>query len=123
MHRQSFANHFVGQTSGSVTILFGLAVTVLAFVVGLAIDSARVYDIKARVQGALDAAALASAKLMDKDGITTAEIQIEAENYFQSQLKRLRPAGPDTEPIQGHSGLGHFHGRDACRRSHAFYFR
>lgn len=89
MHRQGFAKQFVRQTSGSVTILFGLAVTILAFVVGFAIDSARVYDIKARVQGALDAAALASAKLMDKDGLTAIELQNEAENYFQSQLKRL----------------------------------
>ncbi len=78
---------------GSVAILFGLSVMMLGLAVGLAVDSSRAYNISSRVQHALDAAALAGAKLIDQDGITEAEILAEAKRYFDSYVPDIQMAG------------------------------
>ena len=80
---------FAADERGAVAILFSVALFTVALAVGVAIDSARAYDVRTRVQNALDAAALASAKILDIDGMTEADVRDKAEVFFRAQLKRL----------------------------------
>ncbi len=83
------ADEFKENRSGNVTIIFGLSAVSLMLMVGGAIDVARVYSAKSKVQSALDSAALAGGRAVQLSashdpnaGVTAAT------NYFQE----LRPA-------------------------------
>ena len=89
MRRQNLIGRFAQHDGGSIAIIFSLSLMVLILVVALAVDTARAYDVRSRIQSALDAAALASAKLLDQDGITQADVQERASSFFQAQLQRL----------------------------------
>lgn len=91
---------FGSDTSGAVAILFGIGVIVLTMFTGLAVDSARIYNVSSRVQAALDAAALAGAKKMNIEGATTAEIKATAQSFFDAQLPGMTVNGAQ---------LTHFH--------------
>ncbi len=52
---------FARNERGSVAILFGFCALVLVFVIGVAIDQARVYQSNSKIAAAADAAALAAA--------------------------------------------------------------
>lgn len=80
---------FARDQRGAIAVIFGLSILVMAMLVGFAIDSARVYNTSSRVQVALDAAALAGAKLMDVEGTTTYQVQQETERYFRAQFAEL----------------------------------
>jgi Flp pilus assembly protein TadG len=86
---------FADDASGAVAILFGLGVIVLSMVVGLAIDSARFYNINSRIQAALDNAALAAAKVMNADGSTPHEIREAASSFFEVQFRNMSINGGD----------------------------
>jgi Flp pilus assembly protein TadG len=77
---------FVADSRGTIAIIFSLSFLALSVAIGLAVDSSRAYNVSTRVQNALDAAALAGAKLIDEDGITAAEIHDEAQRYFETQI-------------------------------------
>jgi Flp pilus assembly protein TadG len=84
---------FQDDTSGAVAILFGLGVIVLSMVVGLSIDSARLFNINSRVQAALDSASLAAAKVMNADGSSASEIRETAKNFFEAQFRAMNING------------------------------
>ncbi len=75
--------------NGSVAIIFGLSVTVLFGIVGLAIDFSRSVSVSSRLLSALDAAALAGAKKLD-GGASDSEVQEAANAYFDQQKNHLK---------------------------------
>ncbi|MGI9509160.1 MAG: pilus assembly protein TadG-related protein, partial [Geminicoccaceae bacterium] len=62
MKSKSLVLRFLADHRGGVAMIVGLSIMALAAVMGLAIDSARGYTAKSKLQGAVDAAALAGAK-------------------------------------------------------------
>ena len=90
---QAIVNRFKSLRSddrGAVAVMFGVSAVVLFAVAGLAIDSSRVYSVNFKMREALDAAALAAAKLLDDENASDAQIQQVGEAYVGSSLKQLR---------------------------------
>ena len=79
----------IGDRRGSVAIMFAASIIMLVTTVGLAIDGARAYNVSARVLAALDAAALAAAKMLDDESYTDADIQERAHRFFAAQLQTM----------------------------------
>lgn len=71
---------------GSISALFGLSLVAMMVTVGLAVDYSRAMRVYTRAQAALDAAALAAAKLADA-GATDADVKKRAEAYFSNALE------------------------------------
>lgn len=74
-------------------MLFASAIFVVVLSVGLAIDGARAYNVSTRIGAALDAAALAAAKLLDDEDATNAEIEDRAKRFFAAHFERTPIAG------------------------------
>jgi Flp pilus assembly protein TadG len=70
---------------GAVAIIFALLSTALFGMSALAVDVARGYNARNRMASALDAAALAGAKAMDRGG-SNAEIKAAATKYFAAVM-------------------------------------
>lgn len=85
----SSIRRFERDDQGTVAVIFSLSLMVLLFAIFLSVDMARAYDVRSRVQAALDAAALAGAKLLVEDGVSDADVQEKAEAFFLAQLTRL----------------------------------
>ena len=83
---QDLREKFRASTKGSVSILFGVMSISLMLLIGLAIDTARFYDLSNRVQASLDAASLAGAKLLIDETLTDADIKARAQAYFDSAI-------------------------------------
>ena len=83
---QDLREKFRASTKGSVSILFGVMSISLMLLMGLAIDTARFYDLSNRVQASLDAASLAGAKLLIDETLTDADIKARAQAYFDSKV-------------------------------------
>jgi Flp pilus assembly protein TadG len=66
---------------GNVTILFAFAAVALIIAIGMGIDMWRAYAVKARLQSAVDAAALAIAST-DQANFTKAELKTRAQAFF-----------------------------------------
>lgn len=67
---------------GTVAILFGLMFMVIMFMIGIAVDQARIYDTNTRVAAAADAAALAGARALLDGRNTDAEVIAITQSYF-----------------------------------------
>ena len=80
---------FAGDQQGSVAIIFGLTVTLLFGIVGLAIDFSRSISVSSRLLSALDAAALAGAKKLD-GGASNKEVEDTAKAFFDQQKNHLK---------------------------------
>ncbi|MCB1377040.1 MAG: VWA domain-containing protein [Alphaproteobacteria bacterium] len=78
-----WSRSFLGAAGGNVTILFALSVVPLLLAAGTAIDYLRYANSKAKIQAALDGAALAAALPDDK---TDDERKAIAKAYFESNL-------------------------------------
>lgn len=87
---------FIRARQGSVTIAFGLMLVVVLLAAGLGIDLARAVNARSHVMAALDAAALAGAKLMLDDGATDADVNSTANAFFSSYLANLAVTGAQT---------------------------
>ncbi len=74
---------------GSIAIVFALCITGIFGVVALAVDFARAYNVSSKIATALDAAALAGAKMLDGGGTDT-QIQQATETYFNAHMATLR---------------------------------
>lgn len=57
--------NFRRSREGSVAIVFAISITGLMGMVALAVDLARAYNVSSKIATALDAAALAGAKMLD----------------------------------------------------------
>lgn len=62
MSPKSLAHRFAADSQGGLIMIVGLSLLLLVGALGVAIDSARGYTAKSKLQGAVDAAALAGAK-------------------------------------------------------------
>lgn len=78
---------------GSIAIMFAASIIVLVMTIGLAIDGARAYNVSTRISAALDASALAAAKLLDDESFDDAEIQDRAHRFFAAQLQTMPITG------------------------------
>lgn len=85
--------------SGSIAVIFALTIFLIVLVIGLAVDGARAYGVSARVSSALDAAALAAAKMLDDDSYTDGDIQDRASRFFQAQLQSVGVTGLTMPPV------------------------
>ncbi len=85
---------------GSVSILFGLSCIVLFGVMGIAIESARYQDIASRAQAGLDGAAIAGAKLLADDDVSTSDIQDRAKQYFDAVIATFGVDTASISPLQ-----------------------
>jgi Flp pilus assembly protein TadG len=94
---------------GSIAIMFAASIIVLMMTVGLAIDGARAYNVSTRVSAALDAAALAAAKMLDDESFDDADIQDRAQRFFAAQLQTIPITGVtmDTPAVTVDRAGGH----------------
>ncbi len=88
MIRCNYFHRFVQLADGSIAIIFALSITALFGMVALAVDLARAYNLSSKINTALDAAALAGAKLLD-GGASDAQIQQTAATYFNAHMASL----------------------------------
>ncbi len=81
MMPKSLVSRFLADCRGGVAMIVGLSILTLAAALGVAIDSARGYTAKSKLQGAVDAAALAGARafLQNND-----DAPAEARMFFDS---------------------------------------
>jgi len=77
---------FLKDRRGSVAPMFALAVLPIVGLTGAAIDYSRANSIKTSMQAALDSTSLAMAKLAPT--LTTAQLQTQANAYFQALFNR-----------------------------------
>ncbi len=82
------AGRFRSSTDGGVAIMFGLTFLVLLGAVALAVDGARTYNAQGRVMAALDAAALAGAKLLAEDNAQASDVNLTVQKYFDAYMKQ-----------------------------------
>jgi Flp pilus assembly protein TadG len=84
------ARRFLGDRNGGVAMIVGMSIFVLAGALGVAVDSARGYSAKSKLQDAVDAAALAAAKAYSQgltsgeDDTPTAFAKAEARMFFDA---------------------------------------
>lgn len=71
---------------GSVVLMFGLSVTAVCVMIGLAFDVGRTYSSQSKVTAAADAAALAAAKAIRLEGLTDAQAIALAQRVFQENM-------------------------------------
>ncbi|MEZ5775243.1 MAG: pilus assembly protein [Hyphomicrobiaceae bacterium] len=87
------ARAFQRRDDGAIAIIFGLALILIVFAIGLAIDTGRAVVAANRIASSLDAATLAGAQLMAREDITEAEVREYVERSFDSQLINAREEG------------------------------
>lgn len=78
---------------GSYAILFALSIIPVLIAIGAAIDISRAYVVKQRMTKALDAAGLAVAGMT---GLTNAQIQTTAQNFFNANYPSTKIGVPGT---------------------------
>lgn len=78
---------FADDARGSVSILFALACIMLFGVVGLAVDVARFHNLNSKIQDALDAAALAGARMLGDPDVTDEKVKEVTNAFFQAAIK------------------------------------
>ena len=81
-----YVHDFIEDCSGSTAVLFGLCFIFLFATVGLAIDTSRYYNYTSHMQNALDAAALAGARLLPDDQATDGDIQTLVSAHFATTM-------------------------------------
>ena len=91
--RNGLFSRFGRETKGAVAIIFGVSALVLMLGIGVSIDSARLYSVNGKVRAALDAAALAGAKLLDEDGASDADVEKRARAFFYANQNMFRDMG------------------------------
>jgi Flp pilus assembly protein TadG len=84
---------FVRDERGAIALLFGFCATVVVLAVGLAIDGARTYSTANRVGAALDAAALAGAKLLNETDISDDDVEAASLATLDVHLTAMRIGG------------------------------
>lgn len=91
--RPSFLRRFTSDARGNYAILFAIAIIPVLIAIGAAIDTSRAYVVKQRMTKALDAAGLAVAGMT---GLTDAQIQTAAQNFFNANYPSTKIGIPGT---------------------------
>jgi len=95
--RQSI-NSFRSDERGAVAILFSLMTIVLTFMAGMAIDYARILNMRDRIASAVDAASLAAGQAMLKGDLSDQEVNDLAKAYFDQNVAKARAMGIVEDP-------------------------
>ena len=97
---------------GSVTILAGLLMIAMTVIIGLSVDYNRATSLSARVQAALDAAALAATKALIETSASDSEVAALAQKYYDEAMDgrgdtsgRLGPLAIDINRDEGFVAL------------------
>jgi Flp pilus assembly protein TadG len=77
--------------AGNIAVTFALTLVPIMGTIGGAVDYSRANSVKSSMQGALDAAALATIKLAST--LTSAQIQTKAQGYFTASFNRPEASG------------------------------
>lgn len=85
----------VEDRSGSVAVIFATSIIFVLLAIGLAIDGARAYNMSSRIASALDAAALAAAKMLDNEDNSNEDIEERARRFFAAHFVSTPVAGVD----------------------------
>lgn len=80
---------FKSDERGTVAMIFGLMMTALLFLAGMAVDYTRAMNVRTRVSDAADAAALAAGRALMAGGMSADEIRALALNYFNENVKSV----------------------------------
>ncbi|MGI9378025.1 MAG: pilus assembly protein TadG-related protein [Methyloligellaceae bacterium] len=91
---------FRDDDKGGVAIIFGICFVVLVAFMGLAIDGARVVYAARSTTMALDAAALAAAKVLSETDASDDEIKNIAKEYFEANVENTEDMDVDFEELQ-----------------------
>lgn len=86
---RQFGKEFRTSERGAVAPLFGLALLVMIFLMGISIDGARGSRISTFASNALDAAALAAAKSLRLTNPTDAELKLLIQQYWELNFPNL----------------------------------
>ena len=84
--RPQNAVRFAHDRQGSVSVIFAVACIALFLMIGVAVDSSRFYNVGARMQDALDAAALAGAKMLPDDKMSDTDIHTIVQKHFDASM-------------------------------------
>jgi Flp pilus assembly protein TadG len=87
------AHSFARDTRGSIAVIFGVILLAIMLACGLALDVSRAYNVHSKIQEALDAAALAAAKLLDEEGASDSDVQAIAKAFFDERRANMRMDG------------------------------
>ena len=92
---------FGSDERGTVAMMFGIMMTALLFLAGMALDYGRAVNVRSRVLDAADSAALAAGRALMEGSMTATEIQALALRYFNENIKGVNgQATIDTPRIQ-----------------------
>ena len=94
--QQSSLQAFAADRRGAVAMVFGIGLVAIVMMVGLAIDGARTYNVANRVGAALDASALAGAKLLNGNATDT-DVTNAAVATLHAELTHLHVGGVTME--------------------------
>jgi Flp pilus assembly protein TadG len=83
---QRLAADFARNRDGSMTIIFAISCVVLIGMIGVAVDTSRYFNYQAEMQQALDAAALAGAKMLPDDTLSDADIRNRVNAFFYEAM-------------------------------------
>jgi Flp pilus assembly protein TadG len=83
---QRLAANFARNSNGSISIIFGLSCVLLVGILGLAVDTSRYYNYQSEMQQALDAAALAGAKMLPDDTLSDEDIRNRVNLFFYETM-------------------------------------
>ncbi|MGI9505766.1 MAG: pilus assembly protein TadG-related protein [Geminicoccaceae bacterium] len=82
-HLRGTASRMQRTDQGGVTMIVGLSILPLVLILGLVVDGGLAYGTHSRLQGAVDAAALASARTASTEG---AEVEADARMFFDANF-------------------------------------
>lgn len=94
--RQGFgvAGRLARDIRGSISLLFGLSVFVIAVAAGMGLDGMRTFRVASRASSAIDAAALAAAKAMNEDdSLTDAQLTEIARQTYVANMQSFVAQG------------------------------
>lgn len=80
---------FKSDERGTVAMIFGIMMTALLFLAGMAVDYTRAMNVRTRVSDAADAAALAAGRALMAGGMSANEIRALALKYFNENVKSV----------------------------------
>jgi Flp pilus assembly protein TadG len=83
---QRLAAKFARSRDGSMSIIFAFSCVVLIGMIGVAVDTSRFFNYQAEMQQALDAAALAGAKMLPDDTLTDVDIRNRVNAFFYQTM-------------------------------------
>lgn len=89
MQLHNLTKRFMRDQGGSIAIISGVAFICLCIASAIAIDSSRAINVNSKLQSALDAAALASAKILDDETMNDADVRAVALAYFNAHRAQI----------------------------------